>query len=107
MEEWLTFKTPAHVPGELESTWIVLKYQPENYFVQYLVLASNRYLTICIKCNQVTDKTTAAEITYMATGLDSLGNEMGEHSIKKIYSRSLKDWKEAIEYYLKTGRILR
>jgi hypothetical protein len=105
--EWLTFKTPGHIQGETENTWIVSRYQPANFFIQYLVLATHRYLTISVSCIKTESNATSAEITYTSTGLDNLGNEIGEHLINKMYARSLKDWEEAINYYLKTGETLK
>ncbi|HMC84869.1 MAG TPA: hypothetical protein VKI61_05060, partial [Chitinophagaceae bacterium] len=87
--------------------WIVSRYKSEIYFIQYLVLAANRYITISITCNKINVNTTSAEITYMSTGLDNPGNEIGEHIINKIYAQSLKDWEEAINYYLDTGETLK
>jgi hypothetical protein len=43
----------------------------------------------------------------MSTGLDNPGNEIGEHIINKIYAQSLKDWEEAINYYLDIGETLK
>lgn len=107
MEEWLTFKTRGHVHGEAENTWIVVRYQPADHFVQYLVIAANRYLTISVKCDKMTDDVTRAEITYVSTGLDNSGNETGEHIIERMYAQSLKDWEEAINFYLKAGKTLK
>lgn len=107
VEEGTTFKTTGPGHGETELLWIVSKYQPENNLIQYLVSTPNRYWTITVKCNQSLDKNkTTAEITYTFIGLNDSGNIINEHSLEKMYAYNLKDWEEAINYYLDKGKLL-
>lgn len=106
VEEGTTFKTKGHKHNEAEFLWRVSKYQPETNFIQYLVSTSNRYWTITIKCERITDDKTSAEITYTFFGLNNLGNEINRLSIEKMYAHNLKDWEEAINHYLINGKML-
>lgn len=106
IEEGTTFKTEGHAHDETEFLWRVSKYQPETNLIQYLVSTSNRYWTITIICKQITDDKTTAEITYTFFGLNNLGNTINRQSIEKMYIKNLKDWEEAINYYLDNGKIL-
>jgi hypothetical protein len=107
IEEGLTFTTKGHVHGEKENTWIINKYQPVNHLIQYMVLADNRYLTITVQCNKLTDTTTAATVTYTFTGLTDEGNAVSKHILGKMFGSNLTDWGESINYYLKTGQLLK
>ena len=106
IEEGTTFKTQGHGHGEGEFLWIVSKFQPENYLIQYLVSTLNRYWTITVKCNQLDYNKTKAEVIYSFTGLNEKGNEINMQSLDRMYAHNLKDWEEAINYYLKYGKAL-
>ena len=107
IEEGTTFKTPPHLKDEKEYLWIVSKYDATNFLIQYLVTSSARYWTITIQCHKIADSITTADITYTFTGLTDSGNEIDKHMMGSMYKNNLKDWEEAIAYYLKTGNALK
>ena len=45
IEEGTTFKTTGNEIDKSDFLWIVSKFQPENYLIQYLVSTPNRYWT--------------------------------------------------------------
>jgi hypothetical protein len=106
MEEGTTFKTPGHSKSEPELLWIVAKYQPDRFLVQYLVLSTNRFWTIRVTCNSIDPMTSGATISYTFTGLNEEGNKKNERSLRGLYQHDLKDWEEAINYYLTHGQLL-
>jgi len=106
IDEGTTFKTEGREHGEGEFLWIVSKFQPENYLIQYLVSTPNRYWTITVKCKPLENNKTKAEVTYSFTGLNEKGNEINKSSLERMYAHNLKDWEEAINYYLKYGKAL-
>lgn len=107
IEEGTTFRTPGHGHNETEFLWRVSKYEPQIYLIQYLVSTENRYWTISVKCQSLSENSTSATVTYAYIGLNSLGNEINKHSLGKMYSKNLKDWQEQINYFLTTGKVLR
>ncbi len=104
IEEHMIFKTPPHFHGEEPYLWAVSKYLPDNLFVEYTVSNSDRLWFITIQCTGNKDGTTGARITYTFTGLTESGNENNEAALKHMYHADLKDWEDAINYYLKTGK---
>jgi hypothetical protein len=107
IEEGMVFTTEGHGHGETTFAWIVSKYQPENHLIEYIVSTANRYWVITIQCIASSDTQTKAIIKYTFTGMTALGNEINKHAIEKMYARNLKDWEEAINHYLKTGKTLK
>ncbi len=105
--EGLTFKTVGHVHGEKENTWVITKYDSANHFIQYFIIAANRYLTITVQCSGADANLTNATITYSFTGLSDEGNEISQHILSKMYMHNLTDWEEAVNYYLQTGKTLK
>jgi hypothetical protein len=106
MEEGTTFTTKASGKLEKEFLWRVSKYEPEQFMVQYLVSTANRYWTITVKCADTPEHNTTAEITYAYTGLNPLGNTLNAEALNNMYSANLKDWEEAINYFLANGKML-
>jgi hypothetical protein len=100
IEEGSTFRTDGDGNIEKEFIWRVSKYEHENYLIQYLVSTENRYWTITIKCDSISDKQTKAMITYTFIGLNELGNKINSHLLEKMYINNLKDWQDPINYYL-------
>lgn len=108
LEEHMVFRTQSHGHGETNYTWIVTKYTPEQSLIEYTVFTMERLWCITIKCSENTiNQTTDAEITYTYTGLTEKGNEINEKALQLMYSKDLKDWEEAINYYLETGKKLK
>ena len=105
--EGMVFTTQGHGHGEDTFAWIVSKYQPENHLIEYTVSTPNRYWTINIQCQPLSDGQTKATISYTYTGLTALGNQINRHAIEKMYEKNLKDWEDAINHYLKTGQALK
>ena len=103
IEEGTTFKTKGHGHGESEFLWIVSKYEPEKFLIQYLVSTENRYWTITVTCKAIEADKTSAEITYAFIGLNEMGNKINEHFLALMYENDLKDWEEEINNYLKNS----
>ena len=107
VEEHMVFKTAPHAGhNEPEYTWIVSKYQPAQALIEYTVFIPGRVWWITIQCREEIAGRTTAEITYTYSGLTELGNAIDEKALQVMYARDLKDWEEAISYYLKTGKKL-
>lgn len=106
MEEGTTFRTKASGKLEKEFIWRVSRFEPQRYLVQYLVSTPNRYWTITVQCAEGQGQHATAEITYSYTGLTPLGNTINKESLNNMYAENLRDWEEAINYYLANGKML-
>ncbi len=101
IEEGASFKVEDHGHEGEKFIWIVTKYQPEDYLVEYLVFTQNRFWTITVHCQPKEDGQTKATITYRFTGLNDLGNQLNQQMLKNIYEENLNDWERMINDYLK------
>lgn len=103
VQEGMSFKTAGH-GDEPEFLWVITKYNKEDHLIQYLVSTSNRYWTITVACKQAGDDLaqTSAEITYAYFGLNEKGLTLNKMHLDRMYAKSLKDWEEAINNYLKS-----
>ena len=107
LQEGMVFTTRGHGHSESIYAWIVSKYLPENYRIEYTVSTLNRYWVIAVQCESNSESETKATITYTFTGLTPLGNEINTRDIEKMYETHLEDWREAINHYLRTGEVLK
>ncbi len=106
MEEGTTFKIFSHGNGhghgnsEKEFLWVVSKYEPQDYLVQYLVSTPNRFWTITVQSNSIENDTkTNTTVTYTYTGLNAEGNELNKQSLHGMYENNLQDWADLINGY--------
>jgi hypothetical protein len=102
IEEHMIFKTTAKHHDESEYTWVVTQFKPKEFFIEYTVSTSNRIWFISVKCEPA-GKETKVAVTYTYTGLNEQGNQLNKSALEKMYAENLKDWEEAINYYLSTG----
>ena len=102
IEEGTTFKTELKNDDSLEDSflWIVTKYSPEDYLIQYLVSTDNRFWTITVSCEDIGSSKTKTTVTYTYTSLNQLGNDLNQTSLEKMFENDLQDWGDLINQYL-------
>jgi hypothetical protein len=106
IEEYMVFKTDSKYDDEPEYRWILSQYCPAEYMVEYTVTAKDRTWFINVKCNGLAGATEAM-ISYTYIGFTALACKRNFESLSKMYSANLKDWEEAINYYLSSGKQLK
>lgn len=106
VNEGIVFKTKSSFSDESYYTWIISKYQPEDYLLEYTVSTVNRIWVIRVKCIDK-DKSTEAIIRYTYTGLNKKGIPYNKKALADIFKEDLNDWELAINHYLETGKILK
>jgi len=107
IEERMIFQTASPGHGEINYTWVISKYQPDNGFIEYTVFTHERVWWITIQCREGNNnKTTMAEITYTYSGLSGTGNGINRLMLQNMYARDLKDWEDAINHYLASEKRL-
>jgi len=102
VEEHMIFKSKGRFEGEDYYQWIVTQYFPDEHLIEYLVSAPDRIWFIRVQC-EPDGLNTRATVTYTYTSLNSRGSHLNSIALDQMYSRDLKDWEEAINYYLKHG----
>jgi len=101
VEAHMIFKTAASNPEEKEYLWVVTQYRPADFFIEYKVSTHQRIWFITVICKPQEDKTLVS-VTYSYTGLTEGGNNLNKLALEKMFAHNLKDWEEAINYYITT-----
>jgi hypothetical protein len=104
-EEHMIFRTKAHHPPEAYYTWVITQFNPGRHQIEYTVSTDNRIWFIRVECMPDASKT-MARVCYTYTSLTAAGHDLNRQALEEMYAHDLKDWEEAINYYLKTGKQL-
>lgn len=104
-QEQAIFITPCRFDNEEDYHWVITKFIPDQYHVEYMVSTRERIWWIEVKCISLESNQTKASITYQFTGLTENGNNLNRIALAKMYQHELIDWQEAINHYLLTGSI--
>jgi len=105
VEAHMIFKTATSNPDEKEYIWVVTQYRPADFFIEYTVSTFQRIWFITVSCKPQQDSTLVS-VTYSYTGLTEEGNKINKLALEKMFADNLKDWEEALNYYLTTGKCL-
>jgi hypothetical protein len=103
-EEHMIFRTKAGYDDEKFYTWIVSQYSLAHHKIEYTVSTTQRIWVITVQCT-AHGNGTKAMITYTYTSLTDTGAKRNEESLRNMFACDLKDWEEAINFYLNTGKM--
>ena len=108
VEEHMVFQTQSgHPEDPSPATWIVSKYDPDHWLIEYTVFTQARIWWISIKClEEERAARTNGTIKYTYLGLNEEANRLNQAALERMFRQDLKDWERAINHYLKTGTIL-
>jgi hypothetical protein len=106
VDKHMIFRTHGGLHGSQEPyTWVVVNYEPEQYFIEYMVSATERLWFITVKCAGAGQKTRVT-VTYSYTGFTPAGIGRNAAALEEIFASDLKDWERAINHYITTGKQL-
>lgn len=105
VEQHMVFRTLSTNPDEKYFRWVITQYFPDQHTIEYTVSTENRVWCINVKCSQHSSETLAT-ISYTYIGLTPEGNRLNREALLKMYAHDLRDWEEAINYYLQCGKRL-
>jgi len=104
VEEHMVFQT--HAPdGKEKFIWVITQYQPDQHLIEYTVSARERIWFIRVSCKDQL-KSTDVTVSYTYTGLTPAGHQKNEEALQRMFADNLLDWRDAINYYLQTGKQL-
>lgn len=98
------FLTRSHDHAAKEAIWIVKRYTPERYRVQYYKIEPGEKVGIIeAVCTPLASASTEVQVTYRYVGLSETGNRFVERFTNKDYEAFIEEWKRLIEsYFAKT-----
>ena len=105
VEQHMVFTTSPSNREEEKFLWTITRYEPAKFFIEYTVSTPNRVWFISVDCKPEA-KNTKVTVTYSYTALNERGARLNESALAKMFAHDLRDWEEAINYYIHHGKQL-
>jgi len=103
LHEDYIFLTKNHDHASTNAIWLVKRYDPDTYFVQfYKVEPNDKVGIITVQCFQIEESNTEVEVTYEYIGLSEKGNEFIHQFTSDQYTKFIEEWKNLLLIYFKS-----
>lgn len=106
-EKGCVFKT--HGTGKDATVWVIDQYNRENHQIHFTRMTPDRTLVqLEVVLEEVEPGLTKSKIKYIITVLSDEGAEyIKKHFTEAIFVQQMKWWEKSLNYYLKTGSLLK
>jgi hypothetical protein len=89
--------------GATKMIWLVKRYEPSNYFVQfYRVEPDNKVGIVTVHCKPITEELTEVEVAYEFIGLSEKGDEFIKGYTAEVYEEFIGNWPKYLADYFET-----
>lgn len=103
LREDYIFLTKNHDHASTDAIWLVKRYDPESYFVQfYKVEPGDKVGIITVQCARIAECLTEIEVSYQYIGLSKKGNEFVENFTAADYETYIGEWKSLLVRYFES-----
>ena len=100
LHEGYVVLTKSHDHAASKAIWIVSKYLPEEYTVEYYKIEPGEKIgAVTVRCDQTDNSSTRVTVTYTYLGLSESGNQFIEQFTKKDYDDFIGEWNGLLEAY--------
>lgn len=101
LSEDYVFLTKTHDHGQTDAVWIVKKYDPELYCVEYYKIEPGQKIgNIKVNCFELDTNSTKIQVSYKYIALSSSGEEFISKFTKVGYGRFIYEWEKLLGKYL-------
>lgn len=105
LHEDYIFLTQNHDHASTDAIWLVKRYEPESYLVQfYKVEPEDKVGIITVRCHRVEANATDVEVTYQYVGLSDSGNRFIDGFTAARYKEFIGEWQSLLRSYFRSGR---
>lgn len=103
LHENYVFLTKNHDHASNSAIWIVKKYHPKDYYIEfYKVEPSEKVGIIKVICTSLTDTKTNVSVTYEYIALSENGERFIESFTSRKYNNFINEWKLMLESYFQS-----
>lgn len=105
LHEDYVFVTRSHDHAASDAIWLVKRYEPEDYWVQfYKVEPGEKIGVIEVKCFEVNESQTKVQVTYEYIGLSEAGHSFVSSFSSSEYNAFIAEWETLLLKYLDRKR---
>lgn len=88
-----------------DAIWVIKKYEPENYLVQYYKVEPGEKIgVIGVRCLELNSSRTEVQVTYEYIGLSTAGNNFVSSFSSSEYNSFIAKWETLLLSYFATKR---
>lgn len=99
------FLTESHDHASAEAIWVVKRYDPAAYLVEYYKVEPNRKVgTIKVRCASLGNARTSIEVTYKYTAISADGRAFISGFSAAAYDRFIGEWQTLLTNYFASRR---
>lgn len=103
LHEDYIFLTENHDHASTDAIWLVKRYEPESYRVQfYKVEPEDKVGVITVQCVQIVKGVTEVQVTYEYIGLSARGNDFIDGFTSAQYKEFIGEWKSLLTIYFQS-----
>lgn len=103
LHEDYVFVTKSHDHASSEAVWIVKKYEPKDYLVEfYKVEPKEKIGIIQVQCAPLEASKTKVHVTYQYISLSASGEQFISNFTPVAYNAFIAEWETLLVQYFKT-----
>jgi len=103
LSEDYVFLTKTHDHGTTDAIWIVKKYNPGSYFVQYYKIEPEEKIgVVTVKCTELGAAKTKVQVTYKYIALSRTGEKFVSEFSKTSYGEFIGEWQILLLKYFES-----
>jgi hypothetical protein len=100
LHENYVFLTKNHIHATTEAIWIVKKYDPNEYCVEfYKVEPADKIGVIVVRCILLNESHTKVQVTYEYIGISEKGNQFIQGFSASEYNKFISKWETLLVKY--------
>ncbi|MCG8604130.1 hypothetical protein MJD09_03910 [bacterium] len=95
------FLTKTHDHASTEAIWLVKRYEPESYLVQfYKIEPGDKVGIVTVQCSKEASHKTYVKVAYEYIGLSEKGRNFIKNFTSEAYEVFIAEWKDLlVKYY--------
>jgi len=103
LHEDYIFLTKNHEHASTKAIWLVKRYEPDSYLVQfYKVEPEDKVGIITVQCTKIVKSLTQVEVTYEYIGLSEEGDRFIEKFTSSEYEAFINEWNTLLVQYFES-----
>ena len=103
LHEDYIFLTKNHDHASTDAIWLVKRYEPESYLVQfYKVEPKDKVGIITVQCKKITKCLTQVQVSYEYIALSKKGNVFIESFTSTAYEAFIGEWNSLLATYFES-----
>ena len=104
LREDYIFLTKNHDHASTDAIWLVKRYAPEIFLVQfYKVEPEDKIGIITVQCTEIDKYQSQVEVTYEYISLSEKGNEFINSFTSEYYNNFIEEWYKLLEKFFHSG----